>query len=66
MLTAGEKLAWRSLAPPRIARTIGLARLANRSLSPAAAAFLAAVIAQGGSCAKLIDLSDNSNCWINS
>jgi LysR family carnitine catabolism transcriptional activator len=43
MLSAGGTVAWRAMAPPRIARSIGIARLANRSLSPAAEAFLKAV-----------------------
>ncbi|HSI16616.1 MAG TPA: LysR family transcriptional regulator [Sphingomonas sp.] len=45
MLSAGGTVAWRAMAPPRIARSIGIARLANRSLSPAAEAFLKAVCA---------------------
>lgn len=43
MLGTSGDLAWRPMASPRIARTIGIARLANRTLSPAAAAFLDAV-----------------------
>lgn len=46
MLAVGGDVAWRRMAPPRISRAIGIARLENRSLSPAAAAFLAAVIAR--------------------
>ncbi|MFA5965218.1 MAG: LysR family transcriptional regulator [Sphingomonas sp.] len=45
MLSVGGDVAWRAMAPPRIARSIGIARLANRTLSPAADAFLKAVCA---------------------
>lgn len=43
MLAVGRPVAWRAMAPPRIMRVIGIARLENRSLSPAATAFLAEV-----------------------
>lgn len=45
MLGIGSELVWRTMAPPRIARTIGVARLENRTLSPAATAFRTAVMA---------------------
>lgn len=46
MLAVDGDVAWCAMAPPRIARAIGIARLEKRSLSPAAAAFLAAVMSR--------------------
>lgn len=46
MLGVGGDIAWRSMAPPHVSRTIGIARLENRSLSPAAKAFMDAVRGQ--------------------
>jgi len=44
MLGIGGEIVWRTMASPHISRTIGVARLENRTLSPAATAFLAAVM----------------------
>lgn len=46
MLGTSGDVAWRAMATPRVSRTIGIARLANRTLSPQAAAFLDAVCAE--------------------
>lgn len=43
MLGVGGDIAWRPMSPPHVSRAIGIARLENRSLSPAAQAFLDAV-----------------------
>lgn len=40
LLGAADRIAWRRLGSPRIERTIGVARLAQRSLPPAARALL--------------------------
>lgn len=40
LLAAGGNIVWRTMAPPRISRTIGICRLEGRTLVPAAEAFL--------------------------
>lgn len=45
MLGVGGDVAWRRMAPPRVSREIGVVRLENRTVSPAAEAFRAAVMA---------------------
>jgi len=46
LLAAGGEVAWRSLRPPRVSRTIGVSRLQGRTLAPAAEALLAELTSQ--------------------
>jgi LysR family carnitine catabolism transcriptional activator len=52
LLGVGGDVAWRQMAPPRVSRAIGIARLENRTLSPAAQAFLSGVTAHAASMQK--------------
>ncbi|WP_277968600.1 LysR family transcriptional regulator [Sphingomonas echinoides] len=52
LLGVAGDVAWRTMAPPRISRAIGVARLDKRTPSPAAAAFLEAVMAHAATDAR--------------
>jgi LysR family carnitine catabolism transcriptional activator len=47
LLGSGGAIAWRTMRPPRVSRTIGVSRLVGRTLAPAAEALLAALMAEG-------------------
>jgi LysR family carnitine catabolism transcriptional activator len=44
LLSVGGSIAWRSMEPPKVSRKIGICRMSGRTLSPAAAGFIAAVV----------------------
>ena len=44
LLAAGGNVAWRTMAPPHISRTIGVCRMRGRTLAPAAEAFLSTLV----------------------
>ena len=46
LLAGGGAVAWRSMRPPRVSRTIGVSRLQGRTLAPAAEALLAELVSQ--------------------
>ena len=44
LLAGGGAVAWRTMRPPRVSRTIGVSRLQDRTLAPAAEALLATLV----------------------
>lgn len=44
LLAGGGAVAWRSMRPPRVSRTIGVSQLQDRTLAPAAEALLATLV----------------------